>query len=146
MPKPIIDLEAWSIIIYIGYEDGYVSDHIKELDKKFKILAEYQKRCKSEKTIETVIKTKNYILYGFIIKKNKDDNICYKRFDECLVQVQKYNRKHLYEYVGFEYFEDENDPCVMDKLINLLRNTLSHVEIYICYPKQYELRCPMEGY
>lgn len=35
-------------------------------------------------------------------------------------------------------FRDEADPCIMFKIINILRNTMRDVEVYICWPEDLQ--------
>lgn len=119
--------------MYFGSEDGHISHDMEELDKKFKVVFHYQ-TYRNRKLGNIVIQNNNadYPVYGCIVRKNKDDKFDFAALKKCMQEINKINKKDQYEYVGVSEVLDDDDCILMDKIINIMRYELRHVNIYIC--------------
>lgn len=132
--KPVANIESETTIIYLSSEDGYESDEMEQLDKKYPFLSQFRRERKSLGTIiRSDFSTKYYILYGCIVKKTNECPFDFVSFTKCLTQINKHNKKDKYVYIGFQAIKDEKDDLLMEKIVTLLRNYLTNVEIYICW-------------
>lgn len=120
-------IESETIILYFGSEDSTVTPMMKELDKKFNILKDYEAR----KTIGDAIKTtcREYDIYGCIVRKLTKDKFGFESFEICLKNIRK--NESPYFYIAFEKSESKTFD---DKLLNLVKFIFYDLHIYTCAP------------
>ncbi|XP_071057514.1 uncharacterized protein [Onthophagus taurus] len=144
--KSVADIESYTIIIYPCSRDENITKTMTDLDKKFNIRTDYGR---SRRNLGDVIRTDtrlNYILYGVVVKERAQDPVNYVHFQRCIKEINQRNNKHdQYEYVAMEAFRDDPDNMVINKLVNLMRNTFYYnVEVYICWPEELKQFAPRE--
>lgn len=134
MQKSIADIESETTIIYLSSEDGYVSEEMNQLDKKFSFLAEF---TRASKRLGDVIRSdfpkRYYILYGCIVRKTNKEPFDFVSFAKCVSQINKNNRKENYYYIAIQAIKDERDQLLMEKILTILKNYLTKVEVYVCW-------------
>ncbi|XP_064211328.1 uncharacterized protein LOC661444 isoform X2 [Tribolium castaneum] len=129
---PIKDIEAGTVILYFSSEDESITDEMRSLDEKFTFLREFKFARKSLGNVIFNSKTSDYLLCGCIVRKHKSDPFDFEAFRRCLQSIQKENKKYKYYYYAFQAFEDQ-DSTINQKIINLMRNSLRDVEVYVCW-------------
>ncbi|CAH0547635.1 unnamed protein product [Brassicogethes aeneus] len=127
-------IETGTIILYWASEDGHVTDVIADLDKKFNIRTDYKSaRCALGEVIRHDKSRQGYLIYGCVVRKCFKDELDFAALQSCVKNVQKANRKDYYEYVGVQAVKDK-DPLMNKKIVNILRNSLTKVDVYVCWP------------
>lgn len=136
---PLVEIENGTAILYFGTEDGFISEDIEDLDKKFRIIIDYKSTRKQLGDIIHAHKNNDaYSLYGCIVRKTKDAPFDFMSFHKCITQIKKKNKD--YYYVAFQAFLDSSDDLIVNKIVNMLRHSLIKLEIYVCWGgkmKQY---------
>lgn len=144
---PLINIESGTLIIYFGTMDGAITDEMKTLDEKFRILRDYKNNPRTlGKPVVTMTPDKNFVLYGCIVRNKERDPFNYERFQECLSAIQRENRKlghNAYSFVALTAVEDGED-LLLQKMLNLLRHSLNNVSIYVCWPKELQNQMPIQ--
>lgn len=146
---PVTEIEAGTIIVYFGTVDGAVDTAFAEVDKKFRILSDYKR---GPRTLGQVVRTDafngDYLLFGFIVRKSINDTLDYEVVQKCAQEVHKINKKfgdQAYQYLALDVFRDPpDDEMQFNNVLNILRSTLSNVDVYICYPKNLSSLMPRE--
>lgn len=138
---PIVDIAQETIILYLCSEDGHVTKEMEQLDNKFRFLDHFKRQNKLLGQCVRFDRTKNYILYGCTVRKGKNDDFQFGAFEKCLREVQKKNNNDKYHYVGIQAV-DSRDWSLNLKIINLLRNLMRNVEIYVCWPGELGSQIP----
>lgn len=119
---------------------------MEELDKKFSFLNEFRRARKQlGDVIKYEVKNKYYILYGCIVRKTQKDPFNFKSFTKCLSQISKNNRKDKYIYIGIQAIKDDNDDLLMEKILSILKNYLSKVDIYVCWQGDLISKMPISS-
>lgn len=140
METPIWDIESYTVIVYFSTEDGYLTNSVIELDKKFHFLNKFrQTRRNLGDAIRHDDKNRNYILYGCIVRKSKEDSFDFKSLKKCLLEVNKNNRQDQYDYIAFEALGDD-EGLLHEKILTLMRFYLRKVEIYVCLSTKANLQ------
>ncbi|XP_044269461.1 uncharacterized protein LOC123014415 [Tribolium madens] len=129
---PIKDIESGTVILYFSSEDEFITDEMRSLDEKFNFLNEFKFGRKSLGSVIFTTKTTDYLLCGCIVRRRKNDSFDFQAFQKCLQAIQRENRKHKYYYYAFQAFEDK-DSTLNQKIINLMRNSLRDIEVYVCW-------------
>lgn len=132
---PIEKIEDETIFLFLSPEDRFISDEMKQLNKKFEFAHAFDH---FKKVLGNVFfyptKDVRNLLCGCIVKQHTEDPIDFVAFGTCLQKIKKENRKYELGYIAMQAFRDQADPCIMFKIINILRNTMHDVEVYICWP------------
>ncbi|RZC34553.1 uncharacterized protein BDFB_002649, partial [Asbolus verrucosus] len=130
---PIQRIEEGTIIVYLSSEDGEISEEMNLLNEKFNFLNEFRYSRKSKGRVVYFNRNENYLLCGCIVKRIETDPIDFESFQTCIYDIQKTNKKYSFYYIGFQAIRDE-DTIVNYKIMNILRNAMRDVEVYICWP------------
>lgn len=147
--KPAVQIEAETAIVYLGSEDGYVTEEIDSLSTKFRTVR--RDYTTSNRKLGDVIQTWSndnyYALYGCIVKKQRDDLFDYISFQKCINRLKTLNRKeNMFYFVAFQAFVDKSDDLIITKIVNMLRYSLIGVDIYVCWPQQLAHLMPRDYY
>lgn len=131
--NPVAKIDIGTIIIYFSTETGEIEEDTLELANKFKFLDQLKKATRRlGDAIRFEDRSKNYILYGCIVKKTRNSPFDFQSFAKCISQIKKDNKKDLFGYIAYQSITDKNDFIINDKIITLLRNLMRDVEVYVC--------------
>lgn len=135
----MVAIENSTALLFFGCEDGSVDKCGEDLDHKFNFLPEYRKQHKAVGEVIRLEK-RNEVLYGLIVRKKLRDKFSYINFENCLYQLRKMVKKDGFCYVGVEAFCESSDSDMMEKVMTVMRNVLTglNVELYVCWPKELE--------
>ena len=135
----MVAIEHSTALLFFGCEDGSVDKCGEDLDHKFNFLPEYRKQHKAVGEVMRLEK-RNEVLYGLIVKKKLSDKFSYINFENCLYQLRKMVKKDGFYYVGVEAFCESSDSDMMEKVMTVMRNVLTglNIELYVCCPKELE--------
>lgn len=103
------------------------------MNKKFNFIDHFKKNTKKlGDTIRFEDRSKNYILYGCIVRKTQQSAFDFNAFARCLLQIKKDNKKDQFYYAAYQMLTDDKDRFINEKIITLLRNLLREVDVYVC--------------
>ncbi|KAJ3660383.1 hypothetical protein Zmor_004833 [Zophobas morio] len=127
-------IDTGTVILYFSSEDEHISDEMRKLDEKFHFLSDFRYAKKAKGNVILNTRNQNYLICGCIVKKTERDPFDFIALQKCLSAIQKENRKSKFYYYAFQAMRDETDSCINYKIINILRNSLREVEVYVCWP------------
>lgn len=131
--NPVAKIDKGTIIIYFSTEKGEIEEDTIELANKFKFLDQLKKVPRRlGDAIRFDDRSKNYILYGCIVRKTLNSPFDFESFAKCLSLIKKENRKDFFAYIAYQSITDKNDFIINDKIVTLLRNLMRDVEVYVC--------------
>lgn len=127
-------IEAMTLIVYFGYEDDRIlTDEMRALNSKFRIAIDYSSQRKSIGQVIISKNVPNYVLFGCIVRKTKNDQFSFSALQKCMYEVNSKNKELQYEYVGVSKLIDDDD-VLTEKVLNIMKHTLRFVHIYVCLP------------
>lgn len=143
-PKPLSDIESFTLVVYFGSEDGYENEELKALCNKFPYIRNiYKLETKLVgKSVVTARHNEGYLFFGCIVKQRHTDPFNFTNFQKCLAGIQNRNRKEQYEFVAFQAFLEDGSDLIVSKIINLMRYALTGVDIYVCWPDKLRSLMP----
>lgn len=80
----------------------------------------------------------DYRLYGCIVRDRERDEFGFQLFQKCIETIQRENRKLRYNFVGISAFLEggSRGTLLLSKVVNLLKNSLTNVSVYVCWPEE----------
>ncbi|GJQ70845.1 hypothetical protein Trydic_g768 [Trypoxylus dichotomus] len=142
--KTLSEIESGTIMIYFGSEDGFETEEIKDLSKKFPYIRNTYRLA--TKTVGEYINTERhkdgYVFYGCIVRKKHTDPFSFVDFQKCLRGIQNRNRRDKYYYIAFQAFMEDGSDLIVSKIINLMRYAMTDVDVYVCWPENLSQYMP----
>ncbi|XP_049766802.1 uncharacterized protein LOC126100257 isoform X2 [Schistocerca cancellata] len=133
---PVADIDVGTAILCLCAADRSVNSTLELLDRKFRIMPQYQQMDRKLGKFINIQKT-NYYIFLLIVRESKSSPLSFRALGDCMRQVCKLIDKDRYEYVAVEAFDDEDDPLLFEKVITVIKTGLDTKypkELWLCYP------------
>lgn len=125
----LLDIEPGTIITYFLTEKAETTDNMEKLNAKFPFMVQNRNASNRLGDVVKYDKTKDYVLYGCVVRRTLKDPFDFESFQKCLTQINKFNRQDLYEYVGIT---EESDKLLHEQILTVMKTILRKVDIYVC--------------
>lgn len=126
---PLVSIEPETIILYFTTEKGEQTKEMETLNEKFSFMSHHNSASRHLGQVIKYDKITNYVLYGCVVRKTAEDLFDFESFGKCLTQINKENKKNMYEYVGITPIED---VLLHEQILTLMKTMLKYVCIYVC--------------
>ncbi|XP_049793057.1 transcription initiation factor TFIID subunit 1-like isoform X2 [Schistocerca nitens] len=133
---PVADIDVGTAILCLCAADRSVNSTLELLDRKFRIMPQYQQMDRKLGKFIAIQKP-NYYIFLLIVRESKGSPLSFRALGDCMRQVCKLIDKDRYEYVAVEAFDDEDDPLLFEKVITVIKTGLDtkyQKELWLCYP------------
>ncbi|XP_049942446.1 uncharacterized protein LOC126419310 isoform X2 [Schistocerca serialis cubense] len=133
---PVADIDVGTAILCLCAADRSVNSTLELLDRKFRIMPQYQQMDRKLGKFIAIQKP-NYYIFLLIVRESKSSPLSFRALGDCMRQVCKLIDKNRYEYVAVEAFDDEDDPLLFEKVITVIKTGLDtkyQKELWLCYP------------
>ncbi|XP_047098827.1 transcription initiation factor TFIID subunit 1-like isoform X2 [Schistocerca piceifrons] len=133
---PVADIDVGTAILCLCAADRSVNSTLELLDRKFRIMSQYQQMDRKLGKFIAIQKP-NYYIFLLIVRESKSSPLSFRALGDCMRQVCKLIDKDRYEYVAVEAFDDEDDPLLFEKVITVIKTGLDtkyEKELWLCYP------------
>lgn len=136
--KPVADIEPQTAILCLCTADGSIDSTLESLDRKFRIMTQYQNMEKKLGNILEISKN-NYLIFLLIVKEKKSSLLSFLALGKCVRQACKLIDKKQFYYVAVESFDDKNDPFLFERVVTVIKTYLDTKwgkELWLCCPKR----------
>ncbi|XP_049840597.1 uncharacterized protein LOC126285328 isoform X2 [Schistocerca gregaria] len=141
---PVADIDVGTAILCLCAADRSVNSTLELLDRKFRIMPQYQQMDRKLGKFIAIQKP-NYYIFLLIVRESKSSPLSFRALGDCMRQVCKLIDKDRYEYVAVEAFDDDDDPLLFEKVITVIKTGLDtkyQKELWLCYPATVSSRVP----
>jgi hypothetical protein len=133
-----------SVIIYLASVDGFISEGMTSLSKKFEFIDEFRKKKKSLGDCIRYTEDQDYVLYGCIVKSTHHSPVDFVALQKCTLSVNMNNKIDKLPRVRVQAVKDD-DESINYKIAAVLLNGLENVSIKMCWPGALKDKMPSKN-